>query len=176
MIKKLLLLLLTVFIVSCGTSKKTSSTRTVTKKTTRVKTAKPSNHATKTAHKATAIIETALTYEGTRYKFGGTTKKGMDCSGLTFTAFGAHEVQLPRISYQQATQGKRISLRDVQEGDLLFFKTNKNKKRINHVGLVVEINNGEIKFIHSTTSRGVLISSMEERFWKHAFTEARRVL
>jgi len=177
MIKKLLFLLLAVCVVSCGSSKKTTSTRTVTKKTTRVKTSKtPKTSSKHTSDKAIAIVKTALAYEGTRYKFGGTTKKGMDCSGLTYTAFRAHEVQLPRISYQQATRGERIQLREVQEGDLLFFQTNKNKKRINHVGLVVETKKGVIKFIHSTTSRGVLISSMDERYWKNAFTEARRVL
>jgi len=117
-----------------------------------------------------------MKYEGTRYKFGGTTSKGMDCSGLMYTAFGAHKVQLPRVSYQQATKGKRIKLNTVKKGDLLFFQTNKNRKRINHVGLVVSHKSGVIKFIHSTTSKGVLVSSLDERYWKNAFTEARRVL
>jgi cell wall-associated NlpC family hydrolase len=100
----------------------------------------------------------------------------MDCSGLMYTAFGAHKVNLPRVSYQQATKGKRIQLKTVQKGDLLFFQTNKNRKRINHVGLVVSHKSGNIKFIHSTTSKGVLVSSMNERYWKNAFSEARRVL
>ncbi|MBC8755412.1 C40 family peptidase [Kordia sp. YSTF-M3] len=173
MIKKLLLLLLSIFVLSCGSSKKTTSTRTVNKKTTRTKTTNPSK---KTATKATAIVQTALAYKGTRYKFGGTTKKGMDCSGLMFVAFKKHQIQLPRISYQQATRGERIKLNAVKKGDLLFFQTNKNRKRINHVGLVVEHKRGVIKFIHSTTSKGVLISSLDERYWKNAFTEARRVL
>ena len=117
-----------------------------------------------------------MTYKGTRYKYGGTTRKGMDCSGLMYTAFGKHQVNLPRVSYQQATKGKRIKLNTVKKGDLLFFQTNKNRKRINHVGLVVSHKSGVIKFIHSTTSKGVLVSTMDERYWKNAFTEARRVL
>lgn len=175
MIRKLLLVFLSVFVLSCGSSKKTSSKRTVYKKTTRTKTTTQTN-SNRTFDKASAIVETAKAYNGTRYKFGGTTRKGMDCSGLTYTAFGAHRVELPRISYQQATRGERIKLSAVKKGDLLFFKTSKNRKRINHVGLVTEHKKGVIKFIHSTTSRGVLISSMDERYWKNAFTEARRVL
>lgn len=174
MIRKLLLLLLATFVVSCGSSKKVSSskrTSTVDRRTN------SSNKNTKrTFNKANAIVETALAYQGTRYKYGGTNRKGMDCSGLTYKAFGAHHIELPRISYQQATQGKRIKLSTVKKGDLLFFQTNKNRKRINHVGLVIEHKRGVIKFIHATTSKGVLVSTMNERYWKNAFTEARRIL
>jgi cell wall-associated NlpC family hydrolase len=171
MIKKLLLLLLSFFVLSCGSSKKTSTNRTAKTKTTKTRASKK-----RTASKSNAIIATALKYEGTRYKYGGTTKKGMDCSGLTYTAFKANQVELPRVSYEQAKRGKRINKSAVKKGDLLFFITNKNKKRINHVGLVVETKKGVIKFIHSTTSKGVLISSLNERYWKSAFAEARRVL
>ncbi|MEM6684590.1 MAG: C40 family peptidase [Bacteroidota bacterium] len=170
MIRKLLFVFLAVVTVSCGSSKKVTSSLKTSKSTTVVKTTK------KNASKASAIVKTAMTYKGTRYKYGGTTKKGMDCSGLMYTAFGAHKVSLPRVSYQQATQGKRIKLNTVQKGDLLFFQTNKNRKRINHVGLVVSHKSGIIKFIHSTSSKGVLVSSLDERYWKNAFTEARRVL
>jgi cell wall-associated NlpC family hydrolase len=172
MIRKLLLLFLSIFVLSCGSSKKATSKRTVTTKTTRTKTTK----SRKTSNKADVIVATAITYKGTRYKYGGTNHKGMDCSGLTYIAFKEHQVQLPRVSYQQAKQGKRIKLNVVKKGDLLFFQTNKNKKRINHVGLVVAHKKGVITFVHSTTSKGVLISSLDERYWKNAFTEARRVL
>jgi len=175
MIRKLLVLLLSVFIVSCGSSKKTTSTRTVKKKTTRTAT-KTQKSTKRTFNKANAIIKTALAYKGTRYKYGGTTRKGMDCSGLTYIAFKEHEIQLPRVSYQQAKRGERIKLSAVKKGDLLFFQTNKNKKRINHVGLVIEKKKGVIKFVHATTSKGVLVSTLDERYWKNAFTEARRIL
>ncbi|WP_420575042.1 C40 family peptidase [Kordia sp.] len=174
MIRKLIpLLLLSIFVISCGSSRKTTSSRTKSKSTRVVK---KTTKTKKTSSKASAIIKTAMAYKGTRYKFGGTTRKGMDCSGLTYTAFGAHQVKLPRVSYQQATKGKRIKLKTVKKGDLLFFQTNKNRKRINHVGLVISHERGVIKFIHATTSKGVLVSSLDERYWKNAFTEARRVL
>ena len=121
------------------------------------------------------IVNDALTYEGTRYKWGGTTRKGMDCSGLVYTAFQSEQIALPRVSRNMALEGKSIKNRDVTIGDLLFFKTD-HSKRINHVGLVVDIRPGAVLFIHSTTSRGVIISSLDENYWKQAYIEARRII
>jgi cell wall-associated NlpC family hydrolase len=126
--------------------------------------------------KAENIITTALTYSGVRYKFGGTTRKGMDCSGLLYVAFGTHNVPLPRVSYQMANEGRHIKVTQVTKGDLLFFKTSKRGKRINHVGLVVAVEGDEIKFINSTSSRGVIVSSLREGFWNYAFVKATRIL
>ena len=122
------------------------------------------------------IIATALSYSGVKYKYGGTTKRGMDCSGLIYVALLKNDIAFPRVSYQMANQGKAIKLRKVRNGDLLFFKTRKRGKRINHVGLVVDVNEGEIKFIHSTTSRGVIVSSLREGFWNSSFVKATRIL
>jgi cell wall-associated NlpC family hydrolase len=125
---------------------------------------------------AREIVRTALSYSGTRYKYGGTTHKGMDCSGLIFVSFKKHNIPLQRTSSLMASQGVQIKLKEVQKGDLLFFTTGKNKRRINHVGLVVSVEKNDIKFIHSTTSRGVLVSSINEGYWNYAFREARRIL
>lgn len=122
------------------------------------------------------IIRYAKTYQGTPYKFGGTTKKGMDCSGLVYTSFKEEDIYLPRVSSDMAKEGKRINLNHAQPGDLLFFKTNRSRNVINHVGIVVETNGDDIRFIHSSTSRGVIISSITETYWQRAFSEARRVL
>jgi cell wall-associated NlpC family hydrolase len=100
----------------------------------------------------------------------------MDCSGLLFVSFEQNDLSIPRISYQMADQGKRIRVSDLQKGDLLFFKTRKRGKKINHVGLVVEVTKDEVRFIHSTTSRGVIVSSLNEGFWNYAFVKATRVL
>lgn len=121
------------------------------------------------------IIEYAKTFQGTRYKFGGTTKAGMDCSGLVYTVFQKENITLPRISRDMATKGILISFRDIEEGDLVFFKTSR-KNTITHVGLVVESKRGEVKFIHSTTQAGVIISSLDEAYWKKAFVEVRRII
>ncbi|HPE83851.1 MAG: C40 family peptidase [Aequorivita sp.] len=121
------------------------------------------------------IINYAKTFQGTRYKFGGTTDAGMDCSGLVYTAFQKENISLPRISRDMAKKGILISFKDIEEGDLVFFKTS-SRNTINHVGLVVEAKRGEIKFIHSTTRAGVIISSLDEDYWKKAFVEVRRVI
>lgn len=126
--------------------------------------------------RASRITNYALDFKGTPYKFGGTTKRGMDCSGLVYTSFKTEDIELPRTSRAMSLQGTRLKLDEVNEGDLLFFETNKNRKVINHVGLVVGLNDEDILFIHSTSSRGVIVSNFSEAYWQNAFVMARRVL
>ena len=154
---------------SCGSSRNVTKQKNVIEATTH--TNKPV-----TSRTANKIVTYAKTFEGTRYKFGGTTKKGMDCSGLVYTSFKNENIGLPRVSRDMAKQGKRISLRNAEEGDLVFFQTNKSRRVINHVGLVVESRRGVVKFIHSTTSRGVIVSSLDENYWNNAFVEVRRII
>ena len=149
--------LLVIFLVSCG-----GATKSAFKK-------KPKS-------KADKVISNAQAFDGTRYKYGGTTNKGMDCSGLIYVAFQKEDITLPRISRDMAKEGTRIKDSQIQKGDLLFFKTNKKSNRINHVGLVTKSSKGEIYFIHSTSSKGVLTSNLNERYWKNAYVSARRVL
>ncbi|MBD0825306.1 C40 family peptidase [Aestuariibaculum marinum] len=125
--------------------------------------------------KADAITSYALQFEGVRYKWGGTTSNGMDCSGLVFESFRANDIILPRISRDMAKQGDKIPLRKVQEGDLLFFKTANRRNNINHVGLIITTEN-DIQFIHATTRGGVIVSKLSEAYWNNAFVEARRIL
>ncbi|MGB1268184.1 MAG: C40 family peptidase [Flavobacteriaceae bacterium] len=120
------------------------------------------------------VIRKALSYKGTRYKYGGTTKSGMDCSGLMYSSFKAANVHLPRTSLEQSKQGVRVSKRLAQKGDLVFFKTN-GRNRINHVGLVVSVDGRDVKFVHASSSRGVMISSLKEGYWSNAFSELRRL-
>ncbi|WP_445958015.1 C40 family peptidase [Yeosuana sp.] len=127
------------------------------------------------SNKVIDIINYAKQFEGVKYKFGGTTKNGMDCSGLVYEAFRAYNINLPRISRDMALQGENISLENVQEGDLLFFKTSKKRNIISHVGLVITSLPGNIEFIHATSGLGVIISSLAERYWHFSFVEARRM-
>jgi probable lipoprotein NlpC len=156
--KVFLLLLFSMFLGACSSTKKVTSN--VAKPTT----------------KADRIVANALNYKGVKYKFGGTTKRGMDCSGVIYVAFGEENFQLPRISRDMAKRGKKISLNKAKKGDLLFFKTSKSRRGINHVGLVVSNKNGQIRFIHATSSRGVIVSSLSEKYWKKAFVKATKVL
>lgn len=125
--------------------------------------------------KADAITNYALQFEGVRYKWGGTTTDGMDCSGLVFESFRAHDIILPRISRDMAKLGDKIPLKKAQEGDLLFFKIRNRRNEINHVGLIVRTEN-DIQFIHATTRAGVIVSKLSEDYWTDAFVEARRML
>ncbi|MDT0606754.1 C40 family peptidase [Croceitalea rosinachiae] len=180
MLKKAYILIIAILLTGCFAKKKTtySKTRTITVKSSDEKHVTTKEKKKKKGgenKKAEQVIETAMTYSGVRYKFGGETKKGMDCSGLVFVALTKNDISFPRISHQMANEGKRIKIKEVQKGDLLFFKTAKRGKNINHVGLVVEVDD-EIKFIHSTTSRGVIVSSLREGYWNSAFIKAQRIL
>ena len=135
-----------------------------------------SSHKKEKFSKADKIVANAVVFKGTKYKFGGTTKKGMDCSGIVFVAYKKENIQLPRVSRDMAKKGNKISLKQAKKGDLLFFRTNKSSKRINHVGLITSIKNKQIKFIHSTSSKGVIISSLSQKYWKNAFVKATRIL
>jgi cell wall-associated NlpC family hydrolase len=124
---------------------------------------------------ADELIRMASDNLGTRYRSGGTSKNGFDCSGLMYTTFSSLDIKLPRSSHEMATIGKVIDPTEAQKGDLIFFKT-RGGSQINHVGMVVEVNDGEIKFIHSATHGGVIISSTKEKYYKKNFTQINRVL
>ncbi len=174
-IKKLtFFILLSIFLTSCGASRNKvviTQKKNFTKNS--IKTTPEIQPEDKRVYK---VVSNAKTYEGTRYKYGGTTKKGIDCSGLLYVSFLKEDIPLPRNSRAMSLEGERLHLKEVTIGDLLFFETNKNKKVINHVGLVVEVQPNEILFIHSSTSKGVIISSLSETYWYNNFVMARRLI
>jgi LysM repeat protein len=121
------------------------------------------------------LVSAASENIGTRYRIGGTTKEGFDCSGLMCTTFGSFDIQLPRTSIEQSHYGVKINNEEAQKGDLIFFKTN-GRRQINHVGMVVEVNDGDIKFIHASVGGGVIISSIKERYYSKKVSQINRVL
>lgn len=163
-----LILLLLCFVSSCKSSKRVSDNS--------IKTAGTTTENLSANSLADIIIKNAKAFDGVCYKYGGTTNKGMDCSGLIYISFKTEHIILPRISRDMAKKGIQIKLNEVKKGDLLFFQTKKNRNVINHVGLVTNSINGSIDFIHSTTSNGVITSSLEEPYWHSSFIEARRIL
>lgn len=128
----------------------------------------------KVSNETNRVLKTAHSYLGTPYKYGGVTRSGLDCSGLVINAYDAAGVKMPRVSSEQATKGKEIKLKDVKEGDLVFFNT--SGSRISHVGIVDKVIKGEVFFIHASTSKGVIVSSLEETYWNRRFVKATRVL
>lgn len=164
-----LLILLSVFLVSCGASRRAK--RLAKAPEVELRTTPQIEPADDKIYK---VVQNAKDFEGTRYKYGGTTKRGMDCSGLIYTSYLKEDIPLPRTSRAMSHQGRRLFLKEVTIGDLLFFQTNKNKDVINHVGMVVDVLPKEILFIHSTTSAGVIISSLSEKYWFSHFVMARR--
>ncbi|MEP6930246.1 MAG: NlpC/P60 family protein [Flavobacterium sp.] len=121
------------------------------------------------------LIESAIQNIGIRYRSGGTTRAGFDCSGLMISTFNGFDIRLPRSSIEQSRIGMKVSVIEAQKGDLIFFKTN-GRSHINHVGMVVEVADGEIKFVHSSTHGGVMISSTKEAYYGRNFSQVNRVL
>ena len=128
------------------------------------------------SNKLDDILKEAETYLGTPYRYGGMTRNGIDCSAFVLSVFGAVTgMSLPRVAASQAQEGESINKENLQKGDLVFFSHGRG--RISHVGIVENVDaNGEVKFIHAATSKGVMISSLDDSYWGPKFRFAKRVL
>lgn len=115
------------------------------------------------------LIDFVDQWWGVPYRIGGTTKSGIDCSGfvrgLVAETYG---LDLPRSSREQAQYCKRIEKSQVKEGDLVFFSSGRH---ISHVGMYLTNN----KFVHASTSMGVIISDLDEPYWKRRYSYAGRL-
>jgi murein DD-endopeptidase / murein LD-carboxypeptidase len=121
------------------------------------------------------ILTEAQTYLGTPYRYGGMTRNGIDCSAFVLSVFGAAAgLSLPRVAASQAQEGEKIEKSELKKGDLIFFS---HGRRISHVGIVESVTEeGEVKFIHAATSKGVMISSLNDSYWGPKFRFAKRVI
>lgn len=125
--------------------------------------------------KANYLIAKASENLGTPYRSGGINSAGFDCSGLMFSTFKNIDMILPRSSFDMANYGKKVDRSTAQKGDLIFFATF-GGRRVSHVGMITEILDDEIKFIHSSTQSGVIISSTKEDYYAKNFVQINRVL
>ena len=121
------------------------------------------------------VLNEASTYIGTPYRFGGTNRSGIDCSAFVLNVFGESTgIELPRVAAEQAELGDKVEKQELQKGDLVFFSQG---GRVSHVGIVQEVTaDGEIKFIHAATSRGVMISSLNDSYWGPKYRFAKRII
>lgn len=122
------------------------------------------------------LIREARSYSGVPYQWGGSNRKGIDCSGLMVNAFRKINIQLPRTTEEQMTVGKKIRPRKIKPGDLVFFALTEKRRKISHVGLVTDVGSGKkVKFIHASVSGGVTESSLDTEYYRKNFRMARRL-
>ncbi|SHE92130.1 spr peptidase. Cysteine peptidase. MEROPS family C40 [Microbulbifer donghaiensis] len=108
-------------------------------------------------------------WKGTRYKLGGLSKRGIDCSGLIYATYRDQlGIELPRTTEYQARLGNAIKRRELRAGDLVFFKTG---RKVWHVGIYIE----DDQFFHASTKRGVTISRLTDYYWRDKYWHARRL-
>lgn len=120
-----------------------------------------------------ALVDEALTWLGTPYRYGGQDKNGADCSGLTMQVYRrALGIAIPRTSRDQQKFCKSIRQSSLEAGDLIFFTTGRDKTRVSHVGLYL----GEGRFVHASGSKGVIISDMKERYYSSNYHSSGHVI
>lgn len=121
------------------------------------------------------VIDTAKSYRGTPYKYGGTTRSGIDCSALILHSFASIGMTIPRTSVQQSKIGKKMAQKNLEKGDLVFFATGKKKRQVTHAGIVTDNVKGQVWFIHSSTSLGVTEDNLNNNYWSKVYLFGRRV-
>ncbi|MDY7394243.1 NlpC/P60 family protein [Aureibaculum sp. 2210JD6-5] len=109
-------------------------------------------------------------YEGVPYKYGGTDRRGFDCSGFVRKVYkDGLRTQLPRTTKEIATMGRKVSKHRLKPGDLVFFRPS---RKYRHVGIYV----GDNLFMHSSTSKGIMKSNLDNSYWKKKFRYAKSIL
>jgi cell wall-associated NlpC family hydrolase len=118
--------------------------------------------------KAAALVREALAYLGRPYQWAGIGRRGFDCSGLVFRVFGSFGVALPHSSWEQYSAGRAVSTATLLPGDVVFFRT--YTAGPSHVGIYL----GRQRFIPASASRGVIVSSLDEPYYRSRYLGARR--
>ncbi len=118
------------------------------------------------------LVEAAKASLGIKYVYGGTTRKGFDCSGYLQYTYKQLGVNLPRTSGSMYNTGTWVNKASLKVGDLVFFGASPGSKRVTHAGMYI----GDNKFIHSSSSKGVSVTSINDKYyWGNRYIGAKRV-
>lgn len=137
----------------------------------------PLKASVKNSKEVDELINFAKKFLGTPYRYSGATPSGFDCSGFISYIFGNFGLSMVHSSYGMAELGKTVRLSEILPGDLMFFKGSDLKSnRVGHVAMVVEVSPDAIKFIHSSTSKGVTIDNFKtSKYFITRFIKAKRL-
>lgn len=114
----------------------------------------------------------AAEWIGVPYRPGGDSKRGTDCSGLTGQLYNkVYRTRLPRSTDEQKAKSSKVAKRNLREGDLVFFSSSRSRRKVAHVGIYLK--NG--KFIHASTSSGVIVSRLDEKYYTQHWISGGRV-
>lgn len=120
------------------------------------------------------VVEYGKQFIGTPYVWGGNDlRKGVDCSGLTQRIFAGFDINISRISYMQADDGRSVEKCELRPGDLVFFDTSGvNRGNISHVGIYA----GDGMFLHADCTKGVTLSSLSNSYYMRNYVTSSRIL
>lgn len=116
-----------------------------------------------------ALLKSFENWKGTRYAFGGDSSRGIDCSALTRRVYReVFSFELPRVTKDQIKVGRHVSRNNLKPGDILYFRPD---GKYNHTAVYL----GNSLFINASSSKGVILSSMEHSYWSKYFVHGVRV-
>ena len=149
------LILAVIIVASCGVSKDVISSETNSKSSLK-------------------IVKDAASFIGTPYKYAGTSRRGMDCSGLSRTVYNMSAIEIPRTTSAQARIGRKVVQKEAKPGDLIFFNRG---GRVFHVGIVSKVSRGKIWMIHASSSKGVVEQEvLSNSYWRPKLHQIRKVI
>lgn len=121
-------------------------------------------------------IATARSYIGTPYKWGGTSKSGIDCSGLIQNTYSAIGIKLPRTAKEQSKVGRKKGWEGIKAGDIVYFKFKSKKGKWWHSGMITKVADDKVLFVHASSSSGVVESNLLSKYYKKNVKSFRRVI
>ncbi len=128
------------------------------------------------------VISTAKSYLGTPYRYGGTSRQGIDCSALIYNSYKAAGISIPRTAEAQSKDSKKSkkfkdkNLNSVKVGDVVFFKFKAKGSKWWHSGMITYVANDQVKFIHASSSRGVVVSNLKSDYYYNSIKNFRRYI